>query len=127
MRYFAHGWGAMAAAPVLLEGKDAGSPKKAKGAGPDRMRWCPADELLARAKEDGCLQASDADIVKPWTRKAWKMPGGAPYHPAGGSSMTFVGASAMINGKTKGVYPRRPRRCMSGGLRRRACRFRHLR
>jgi 3-hydroxyacyl-CoA dehydrogenase/enoyl-CoA hydratase/3-hydroxybutyryl-CoA epimerase len=31
------------------------------------------------------------------------MPGGAPYHPAG--FMTFVGASAMIHGKTKGVYP----------------------
>ncbi len=31
------------------------------------------------------------------------MPGGEPYHPAG--FMTFVGASAMINGKTKGVYP----------------------
>jgi len=31
------------------------------------------------------------------------MPGGAPYHPAG--YMTFVGASAMVNGKTKGVYP----------------------
>jgi 3-hydroxyacyl-CoA dehydrogenase/enoyl-CoA hydratase/3-hydroxybutyryl-CoA epimerase len=31
------------------------------------------------------------------------MPGGAPYHPAG--FMTFVGASAMVNGKTKGVYP----------------------
>jgi 3-hydroxyacyl-CoA dehydrogenase/enoyl-CoA hydratase/3-hydroxybutyryl-CoA epimerase len=31
------------------------------------------------------------------------MPGGAPYHPAG--FMTFVGASAMVNGKTQGVYP----------------------
>jgi 3-hydroxyacyl-CoA dehydrogenase/enoyl-CoA hydratase/3-hydroxybutyryl-CoA epimerase len=31
------------------------------------------------------------------------MPGGAPYHPSG--FMTFVGASAMINGKTQGVYP----------------------
>ena len=31
------------------------------------------------------------------------MPGGAPYHPAG--FMTFVGASAMVGGKTKGVYP----------------------
>ena len=31
------------------------------------------------------------------------MPGGAPYHPAG--FMTYVGASAMINGRTKGVYP----------------------
>ena len=49
------------------------------------------------------LQAKDADIVKPWDQKGWKMPGGAPYHPAG--FMTFVGASAMIHGKTKGVYP----------------------
>ena len=31
------------------------------------------------------------------------MPGGAPYHPAG--FMTFVGASAMVNGQTMGVYP----------------------
>jgi len=92
--------GAMAAAPVLLEGKTL-EPKKAKGAGlVDEV--VPADELLARAKE-WVLQASDADIVKPWDQKGWKMPGGAPYHPAG--FMTFVGASAMINGKTKGVYP----------------------
>ncbi|MEM9755951.1 MAG: 3-hydroxyacyl-CoA dehydrogenase NAD-binding domain-containing protein, partial [Pseudomonadota bacterium] len=45
----------------------------------------------------------DADIVKPWDQRGWKMPGGAPYHPAGFE--TFVGASAMINGRTKGVYP----------------------
>jgi 3-hydroxyacyl-CoA dehydrogenase/enoyl-CoA hydratase/3-hydroxybutyryl-CoA epimerase len=31
------------------------------------------------------------------------MPGGAPYHPAG--FMTFVGASAMVNGKTQGAFP----------------------
>jgi 3-hydroxyacyl-CoA dehydrogenase/enoyl-CoA hydratase/3-hydroxybutyryl-CoA epimerase len=31
------------------------------------------------------------------------MPGGTPYHPAG--FMTFVGASAMVNGNTMGVYP----------------------
>jgi len=35
--------------------------------------------------------------------KGYKMPGGAPYHPAG--FMTFVGASAMVHGKTQGVYP----------------------
>jgi 3-hydroxyacyl-CoA dehydrogenase/enoyl-CoA hydratase/3-hydroxybutyryl-CoA epimerase len=62
--------------------------------------WPPI--LLARAKE-WVLSAGDADIVKPWDQKGYKMPGGAPYHPAG--FMTFVGASAMINGKTKGVYP----------------------
>ena len=31
------------------------------------------------------------------------MPGGAPYHPAG--FMTYVGASAMVNGKTQGAFP----------------------
>ncbi|MCU4654973.1 3-hydroxyacyl-CoA dehydrogenase NAD-binding domain-containing protein [Roseibacterium sp. SDUM158016] len=92
--------GAMAAAPVLLEGKML-DPRKAKGAGlVDEV--VPAGELLARAKE-WVLNATDADIVKPWDQKGWKMPGGAPYHPAG--FMTFVGANAMINGKTKGVYP----------------------
>lgn len=92
--------GAMAAAPVLLEGKML-APKAAKGAGLIDEVVAP-DELLARAKE-WVLSATDADIVKPWDQKGWKMPGGAPYHPAG--FMTFVGASAMINGKTKGVYP----------------------
>ena len=92
--------GAMAAAPFLLEGK-LSAPAKAKSAGLiDEV--VPADEVIAKAKE-WVLSAKDADIVKPWDQKGYKMPGGAPYHPAG--FMTFVGASAMINGKTKGVYP----------------------
>ncbi|SMX24638.1 3-hydroxyacyl-CoA dehydrogenase NAD-binding domain-containing protein [Boseongicola aestuarii] len=92
--------GAMAAAPVLLEGKML-DPKKAKSAQLiDAV--VPAEDLMSAAKE-WVLNATDADIVKPWDQKGWKMPGGAPYHPAG--FMTFVGASAMINGKTKGVYP----------------------
>ncbi|MEJ6389277.1 3-hydroxyacyl-CoA dehydrogenase NAD-binding domain-containing protein [Gymnodinialimonas ulvae] len=92
--------GAMAAAPVLLEGRML-DPKKAKSASliDDVV---PAEELLAKAK-DWVLNAAPADIVKPWDAKGYKMPGGAPYHPAG--FMTFVGASAMIHGKTKGVYP----------------------
>jgi 3-hydroxyacyl-CoA dehydrogenase/enoyl-CoA hydratase/3-hydroxybutyryl-CoA epimerase len=88
------------AAPVLLEGKML-DPKKAKAAQLVDEVVAPED-LLARAKE-WVLSATDADIVKPWDQKGYKMPGGAPYHPAG--FMTFVGASAMINGKTKGVYP----------------------
>ncbi len=92
--------GAMAAAPVLLEGRML-DPAKAKSAQLiDEV--VPRDDLIARAIE-WVLGASDADIVKPWDLKGFKMPGGAPYHPAG--FMTFVGASAMINGKTKGVYP----------------------
>ena len=92
--------GAMGAAPFLLEGK-LSDPKKAKSAGIiDEV--VAADDLLARAKA-WVLGATDADLVKPWDAKGYKMPGGAPYHPAG--FMTFVGASAMINGKTQGVYP----------------------
>jgi len=92
--------GAMASAPTLLEGKMY-DPKGAKSAGlVDEV--VPADDLMARAKE-WVLNATDDDIVKPWDKKGYKFPGGAPYHPAG--FMTFVGASAMINAQTQGVYP----------------------
>ncbi|SNR49920.1 3-hydroxyacyl-CoA dehydrogenase [Paracoccus sediminis] len=90
--------GAMAAAPYLLEGK-LSDPKKAKAAG-------LIDEVVAdplAAARAWVLSATDADLVKPWDAKGYKMPGGEPYHPAG--FMTFVGASAMVNGKTMGVYP----------------------
>ena len=90
--------GAMAASPFLLEGK-LSDPKKAKAAGLiDEV----VDDPVAAARE-WVLNATDTDIVKPWDAKGYKMPGGAPYHPAG--FMTYVGASAMVNGKTKGVYP----------------------
>ena len=92
--------GAMMAAPFLLEGK-LSDPKAAKAAGLIDEVVAP-DQLLARAKE-WVLAAKDADLVKPWDDRGYKMPGGAPYHPAG--FMTFVGASAMVLGKTMGVYP----------------------
>jgi len=90
--------GAMMAAPFLLEGK-LSDPKAAKAAG-------IIDEVCAdpmAAAHDWVLKATDADLVKPWDAKGYKMPGGAPYHPAG--FMTYVGASAMVHGKTMGVYP----------------------
>ena len=90
--------GAMMAAPFLLEGKML-DPKKAKGA-------ALIDEVVEDpvvAAKEWVLKATDADCVKPWDKKDYKMPGGAPYHPAG--FQTFVGASAMINGKTAGAYP----------------------
>ncbi|MCE6961288.1 enoyl-CoA hydratase/isomerase family protein [Cereibacter sphaeroides] len=92
--------GAMMAAPLLLEGK-LNDPKGAKSAGVvDEV--VPPGDLLARAKE-WVLGAKDADLVKPWDQKGYRMPGGTPYHPGG--FMTFVGASAMVLGKTMGVYP----------------------
>lgn len=90
--------GAIAAAPLLLEGKML-DVKKAKGAG-------YIDEIAAdpvAASKEWVLAAKNVDLVKPWDAKGYKMPGGAPYHPAG--FMNFVGASAMINGKTQGAFP----------------------
>ena len=90
--------GAMSAAPLLLEGK-LNAPKGAKAMGVvDEV--VPADELLAKAKE---WVLSEPKIVKPWDEKGYKMPGGAPYHPAG--FMTYVGASAMVHGQTQGAFP----------------------
>lgn len=90
--------GAMGASPFLLEGKMV-APAAAKSAG--LIDEVVADPLAA-AKE-WVLNAKDADILKPWDAKGYKMPGGAPYHPAG--FMTFVGANAMVNGKTQGAFP----------------------
>ncbi len=88
--------GAMAAAPFLLEGK-LSDPKKAKMAGLiDEV----SDDPMAAARE---WVLSEPKFVKPWDEKGYKMPGGAPYHPAG--FMTFVGASAMVHGKTWGAFP----------------------
>ncbi|MBP1805380.1 FAD-dependent oxidoreductase [Rubellimicrobium aerolatum] len=92
--------GAMGASSYLLEGKTL-DPQAALAAGLiDEV--VPADQLLSRAKE-WVLSAVGTDLCKPWDRKDYKMPGGAPYHPAG--YMTFVGASAMVNAKTWGAYP----------------------
>ena len=92
--------GAMVAAPFLLEGK-LSDPKSARANGLIDEIVAP-EALLARAKE-WVLSATDADLVKPWDDKGYKMPGGNPYHAAG--YMTFVGANAMVLGKTMGVYP----------------------
>ncbi|SDH12078.1 3-hydroxyacyl-CoA dehydrogenase NAD-binding domain-containing protein [Alloyangia pacifica] len=90
--------GAMGAAPYLLEGQLL-SPEKARSAGLiDEIAEDPLEAARAWV-----LQAAPEDLVKPWDREGFKLPGGGPYHPAG--FMTFLGASAMVNGKTKGVYP----------------------
>jgi 3-hydroxyacyl-CoA dehydrogenase/enoyl-CoA hydratase/3-hydroxybutyryl-CoA epimerase len=92
--------GPMAAAPLLLEGKML-APAAAKSAGlVDEV--VPAADLLAAAK--AWVKATQAaDLVKPWDAKGYKLPGGAPYSPGG--FMTFVGAAAMVHGRTQGAYP----------------------
>lgn len=92
--------GVLAAAPLLLEGKLL-APAAAEAAGiVDEI--VPPDQLVARACA-WVLAAAQADCVKPWDRKDYRMPGGTPYHPAG--FQTFLGASAMVAGNTMGAYP----------------------
>ena len=90
--------GVMMAAPLLMEGK-LKSPQEAADLGViDEV--VPAGELVEKAKE---WVLSEPKIVKPWDERGFKIPGGAPYTPDG--FMTFVGASAMVNGRTQGAYP----------------------
>ncbi|MEI4471100.1 FAD-dependent oxidoreductase [Frigidibacter sp. MR17.24] len=92
--------GPMAAAPVLLEGR-LSDPKAARAMGLIDEVAAP-DDLLARAR-DWILSASQDDLVKPWDRKGFRYPGGAPYSAQG--FMTFTGAAAMVQGRTAGRYP----------------------
>jgi 3-hydroxyacyl-CoA dehydrogenase/enoyl-CoA hydratase/3-hydroxybutyryl-CoA epimerase len=111
--------GVMNAAPILLEGKDL-TVEAAKGLGLIH-EVVPAGELLARAKawltapageqvvpEFGGKGAKPIDgrAVQPWDRKGFKtpgFPGGQVWSPPG--VQTFIGGSAMVRGKTNGVYP----------------------
>ena len=90
--------GAMAASPFLLEGK-LSDPKAALTAG---LIDAVSEHPIKDAKK-WILEVKDTDLIKVWDSKGYKMPGGTPYHPGG--FMTFVGASAMVNGNTFGVYP----------------------
>jgi len=91
--------GLMGASSVLLEGKlFAGDKAKSIGLVDEVVA---EDELIQKAK-NWVLSASPQDLIKPWDQKGFKFPGGAPYHPNG--FMSFVGASALVNGKTKGLY-----------------------
>ena len=89
----------MMAAPILLQGQ-LNPPQKAKTLGLiDEV--CTGDVI--KSAKDWVKTATDADIVKPWDVKGFKIPGGVPYSAAG--FMRYVGASAMVHGNTMGVYP----------------------
>ena len=90
--------GLMGASSLLLEGR-MNSPEKALKAGViDEV----VEDPIAAARA-WVLSAKDADLLKPWDAKGYKLPGGDPYHPAG--FMNFVGANALVGGKTKGAFP----------------------
>ncbi|WP_454644792.1 3-hydroxyacyl-CoA dehydrogenase NAD-binding domain-containing protein [Bradyrhizobium liaoningense] len=88
------------ALPYLLEGRKA-NPGKALEAGiVDAV--VPSAELLSRAR--GWLLAAPADAaIKPWDRKDFRFPGGAPQSP--GPIQIFFGASGSLLAKTQGNFP----------------------
>ena len=92
--------GLMAAAPFLLEGRLVAPQAAAKAGLIDEV---VAPGALLDAARAWVLAAGPGDIVKPWDRKDFRFPGGAPYHPSG--YMTFVGAAAMVAGRTWGAFP----------------------
>ncbi len=92
--------GLMGSAEPLLQGKTY-APKRAKALMLiDKV--VPGDELLSAAR-DWVTNATEADAVKPWDKKGYKIPGGAPYTPKGFEM--FLGGIVMTHGKTQGAYP----------------------
>jgi len=92
--------GLMGASQFLLEGKTP-DPKGAKANGLIDAVVAP-DALLAEARA-WIEAATEADVVKPWDRKGFRLPGGAPYSREGFEM--FLGGVAMTHGRTQGVYP----------------------
>jgi len=92
--------GLMGASEFLLQGKTP-DPRKAKASGLIDEVVAP-DALLSSARE-WLAQATEADAVKPWDRKGYRMPGGAPYTREGFE--IFLGGVAMTHGRTQGNYP----------------------
>jgi 3-hydroxyacyl-CoA dehydrogenase/enoyl-CoA hydratase/3-hydroxybutyryl-CoA epimerase len=88
------------ALPFLLEGRKV-DPAKALEAGVvDAV--APRGELLSLAR--AWLKAASPEVaVKPWDRRDFRFPGGAPQTP--GSIQLFFGAPASLLGKTQGNYP----------------------
>jgi len=91
--------GLMNALQLLSQGKMLDAKKAVQAGFVDEV--VPADELLAKAK-DWVKNASERDIVKPWDKKGFKLPGGNAFHPAG--FMNSAGSAAMVHHNTKGAY-----------------------
>ncbi len=92
--------GLLGASEFLLEGKLCTPDQAARAGLVDSV--VPAAELLPMAKE-WLRSASEKDAVKPWDRRGFVIPGGAPYTVPG--FPVFVGGTALAHAKSRGVYP----------------------
>jgi 3-hydroxyacyl-CoA dehydrogenase / enoyl-CoA hydratase / 3-hydroxybutyryl-CoA epimerase len=91
--------GAMAALPLILEGRSLAPAAALKAKLIDKV--VPRDQLIAEAK--AAIKSGTAKSVQPWDEKGFKLPGGGPYTPAG--AQVFMGGNAMLRAKTYGNYP----------------------
>lgn len=101
--------GLEAAFPFLMEGKKV-NPKAALKAGIVDELANSADELIEKAK---AFIAATPSSQQPWDKKGFKLPGGAPHHPAMAQKLAI--APAMLKQKTKGCYPA-PERILSAAV-----------
>ncbi len=89
--------GVQAALMAMSEGKSF-RPAEAKGAGVVN-EVAPLAEIVERAK----AWAKTGKAGNPWDDKAFKLPGGGPYHPAG--IQVFIMGNAMLRKQSYGNYP----------------------
>jgi len=89
--------GVQAALMAMSEGKSF-RPKEALGAGVVHA-VVPAADLLDNAK----AWVKTGKPQQPWDDKAFKLPGGGPYHPAG--MQVFVMGNALLRKQSYGNYP----------------------
>ena len=107
--------GALAAAPILLEGRPM-TPQQAAEVELIHAVVAPGHEVdaargwvhshLAESEEVLAARArgekAEASFEQPWDRKGFRVPGGGPYSPQG--FPIFMGAGAMIRKNTYGLY-----------------------
>ncbi|WP_323754514.1 3-hydroxyacyl-CoA dehydrogenase NAD-binding domain-containing protein [Marinobacter sp.] len=91
--------GLEAAFPLLMEGKKL-APKAALKAGVIDALASSPEEMMSKARE---FIVANPKSQQPWDKKGFKMPGGAPHHPAMAQKLAI--APAMLRQKTKGCYP----------------------
>ncbi|NWN92142.1 3-hydroxyacyl-CoA dehydrogenase [Marinobacter adhaerens] len=101
--------GLEAAFPLLMEGKKL-RPDAALKAGIIDELADTQDELMAKAR---AFIDANPKSQQPWDKKGYKMPGGAPHHPAMAQKLAI--APAMLRQKTKGCYPA-PERIMAAAV-----------
>ncbi|WP_100641428.1 3-hydroxyacyl-CoA dehydrogenase NAD-binding domain-containing protein [Marinobacter salexigens] len=91
--------GLEAAFPLLMEGKKLRPAAALKAGIIDELADSPED-MMAKAR---AFIDANPKSQQPWDQKGYKMPGGAPHHPAMAQKLPIV--PAMLKQKTKGCYP----------------------